>query len=82
MSERAHFSEWCLLSYHKENSIPSSGLVVLLYVSETWALKAEQIRCLSSFHNRCIRCDKVPGVGRGAVIRGLFSGFWHAVVNP
>ena len=28
---------------------------VLLYGSETWAIKAESVRRLTSFHNRCIR---------------------------
>ena len=30
-------------------------LSVLLYGAETWTLKAEQVRHLSSFHNRCNR---------------------------
>ena len=30
-------------------------LVVLLYGAETWTLKAEHVRRLTSFHNRCVR---------------------------
>ena len=30
-------------------------LAVLLYGAETWALKAEHVRRLTTFHNRCMR---------------------------
>ena len=30
-------------------------LSVLLYVAETWVLKAQHVKCLNSFHNCCIR---------------------------
>ena len=30
-------------------------LSVLLYGAETWVLKAQHVKCLNSFHNRCIR---------------------------
>ena len=30
-------------------------LVVLLYGVETWTLKAEHVRRLTTFHNRCVR---------------------------
>ena len=30
-------------------------LSVLLYVTETWAIKVESLRRLTSFHNRCVR---------------------------
>ena len=37
-------------------------LSVLLYGAETWAIKAESVRRLSGFHNRCIRT--ILGVSR------------------
>ena len=37
-------------------------LSVLLYGAETWTIKAESVRRLSSFHNRCIRT--ILGVSR------------------
>ena len=30
-------------------------LAVLLYGAETWTLKAAHVRCLTTFHNRCVR---------------------------
>ena len=37
-------------------------LSVLLHGAETWVLKAEHVRCLNSFHSRCIRA--IVGVTR------------------
>ena len=37
-------------------------LSVLLYGAETWTLKAEHVRRLNTFHNRCVRT--IPGITR------------------
>jgi len=38
------------------------ALATLLYGSECWAVKANQIHCLEVFHHRCVRC--ILGVTR------------------
>ena len=39
----------------KRRVYKAAVMSVLLYGSETWAIKAESVRRLTSFHNRCIR---------------------------
>ena len=40
----------------------SACTTVLLYGAETWTVKAEHTRCLTTFHNRCVRT--ILGVSR------------------
>ena len=46
----------------KRTVYKATVLAVLLYGAETWTLKAAQVRCLTAFHNRCVR--SILGVNR------------------
>ena len=52
-------------------------LSVLLYGAETWAIKAESVRRLSGFLNRCYSGSQhIPTVEGEIIIERVGSGFW------
>ena len=49
------FQNRCLSVETKRKVYRAVVLSVLLYGAETWTIKAESVRRLSGFHNRCVR---------------------------
>ena len=53
--QRAVFQNRRLSVETKRKVYKAAVLSVLLYATEAWAIKAESLRRLTSFHNRCVR---------------------------
>ena len=53
--QKSNFQDHRLSVETKRRVYEAAVLSVLLYGAETWSIKAESVRRLRSFHNRCIR---------------------------